>query len=400
MLIKIYAVFNPKAKAWINGRKNWLPKLKNATQNFDNCIWFHCASLGEFEQGRPLIELIKNKHPKEKIVLSFFSPSGYSIRKNYKLADYVCYLPADTPGNANAFIKTIQPKLVVFVKYEWWYFFSKEIYKAGIPFYNISSIFLERHIFFKPYGLLHRKILSYHTKIFVQDESSKKLLKTIKVNHVAVSGDTRFDTVYQNKLDKIEVPFIKDFKGSNHILIGGSTYKQEDEILLELINSSALSNFKYIIVPHEIDVDYCKTLQQKIKGVSKLYSTLNNNSNLNEIQVIIIDSIGWLSHLYQYSTFAIIGGGYGKGIHNILEAAVYNVIVFFGPNYKNANEAIELVNLKLAFELNSSQQIIKNIEGLEANTDLQTKNKTALEEYFKNSIGATGLIYKLLAKHL
>jgi len=253
LLIRFYALFNHKAKAWVEGRKNWQTKLAKASKNWQGCIWFHCASLGEFEQGRPLIELIKQKHPSQKILLTFFSPSGYWVRKNYAVVDYVAYLPADTPENVQQFLNIIQPKLVIFVKYEWWYYFSKTIFEKGIPFYNISCIFRKEDIFFKFYGTLYRKILSFYTHLFVQDALSKKLLNNININNTSISGDTRFDRVWQNKQQVHPLPFLEQFKNKQPVLIGGSTYEKEDTLLIELMLQLEMENFKYIIAPHDID---------------------------------------------------------------------------------------------------------------------------------------------------
>lgn len=398
LLIRFYALFNNKAKAWVEGRKNWQTKLAEASKNWQGCIWFHCASLGEFEQGRPLIELIKQKHPSQKILLTFFSPSGYWLRKNYAIADYVAYLPTDTPNNAQQFLHIAKPKLVVFVKYEWWYYFSKTIFNQEIPFYNISCIFRKEAIFFKFYGALHREILSFYTHLFLQDALSKKLLNSIYINNTSVSGDTRFDRVWQNKQQIQSLPFLKQFKNKQPIFIGGSTYEKEDALLIELMPQ--LKNFKYIIVPHDIDKAYCKQLKNRIPLPVKLHSEIQTDEDLSTYNVLIIDCVGLLNPCYAYADYALIGGGFGKGIHNILEAAVFGLPVFFGANYTKAQEAIELLNKQLAFKVDNVQQIQQVILSIETNTELQLKNQTALFNYFKDKIGATQIVYDHISEHI
>ncbi len=393
--IRIASFFNQKAKAWIEGRKNWLSQLTTATKNWDGCTWFHCASLGEFEQGRPLIERLKKEHPKQKILLTFFSPSGYEVQKNYMLADYVQYLPADSPNNAKLFLNIIKPKLVIFVKYEWWYYFSKIINKRSIPFYNISCIFRNDQIFFKFYGALHREILSFYTHLFVQNGDSKKLLNHIKINHVSISGDTRFDRVLAHKNKLTILPVIENFKSGKPILIGGSTYQKEDTMLIELMQQPKFkADFKYIIVPHDIDLNYCKNLKNTIPLNTKLYTELKEADSLAEVQVLIINTIGLLNTCYAYADYALIGGGFRKGIHNILEAAVFGLPVFFGPQYHKAKEAIELIDQQLAFSIHQANEIQQYIEEFETNPKVKQEHKLALAKYFNQKMGATEIIYR------
>jgi len=394
LLIKIYGLFNDKAKAWVQGRKNWEQELAKVSLQVKGCIWFHCASLGEFEQGRPLIELFKKQHPNKKILLTFFSPSGYLIRKNYALADYVCYLPTDTPNNAKQFLNIVQPKLVVFVKYEWWYYFSKAISNRNIPFYNISGIFRKEGVFFKPYGVLHRQILSFYTHFFVQDDLSKTLLESIHIKNLTVSGDTRFDRVWQNKQQVKSLPFLEQFKNNQPILIGGSTYAKEDSLLIELMQvTGEMKNFKYIIVPHEIDAAYCQQLKNRIPLKAKLHSEIQSHDDLSLVQVLIIDRIGLLNQCYAYVDYAIVGGGFGKGIHNILEAVVFGLPVFFGANYIKAKEAIDLVETGLAFSVQISKEINSTIAGLEKDEKRKNQHQVNLSNYVEERTGATKLIY-------
>jgi len=397
--IRIAALHNQKAKAFVNGRTQLFKNLTLQQSKLKNCIWFHCASLGEFEQARPLIELIKTNHPTEIILLTFFSPSGYDVKKKYHLADFVCYLPNDTPKNAKLFIQLIQPKLVVFVKYEWWYFILKEIDKIGIPLYNIASIFTKQQIFFKSYGALHRKMLSFFATIFVQDENSKKLLNKIKMNNVEVTGDTRFDTVFQNFNDKKTLTKIEQFKAGKKLIIGGSTYPTEDEFLVQAINNNLAGVQKNIIVPHDIDKEYCYDLKQKINTPTLLYSEISNQ-NLTAFSVLIIDSVGLLSNLYQYADIALIGGGFNKGIHNILEAVVFGVPVLFGPKHKKTKEAKDLVAQNIAFVVNDYQDFSFCVTELLNDVKVYNLNKKQLQNYVHYSIGATEKIYNHIIKQL
>jgi len=391
-IVRIATINNPRAKAFIEGRKQLFENLAAKQNELQNCIWFHCASLGEFEQARPLIEIIKNNHPAEKILLTFFSPSGYEIKKDYPIAEYVCYLPIDTKKNAERFIKMTQPKLIIFVKYEWWYFILKEIYEASIPLYNIASIFNEQQIFFKFYGGLPHKMLTFFSTIFVQNQASKTLLGQYKLNNVKIAGDTRFDTVYKNKISKKQLPLIEQFKAGQKLIIGGSTYQTEDELLTQAINNELANIKKYIIVPHDIDKEYCIELKQKIKVATILYSEIFEQK-LADYAVLIIDSVGMLSNLYQYADLALIGGGFNKGIHNILEAVVFGVPVLFGPKYEKAQEALDLAELEFAFSINSQDEFETGVEYFLKDEAKHHLTKKQLLNYIKQNTGATQKIY-------
>jgi len=391
-VIKIVAIKNSKAKAFLAGRKQLFEKLSANQKDIKNCIWFHCASFGEFEQARPLIELIKSNHPTEKILLTFFSPSGYEIKKDYPLAEYVSYLPTDTQKNAKQFLKLVQPKLVIFVKYEWWYFILKEIHQANIPLHNIASIFSKQQVFFKFYGGLHRKMLSFYNTLFVQNEDSKTLLNKIKINNVKVAGDTRFDTVYKNLAQKKSLSLIEQFKAGKKLIIGGSTYKTEDEFLIQAINNNLIDDCKYIIVPHDIDKDYCINLKQNIKAKTILYSEISDQ-NLANYSALIIDSVGMLSNLYQYAEIALIGGGFNKGIHNILETVVFGVPVLFGPKYEKAKEAKDLIELELASSINNYNDFSTVVKHLLKDEKRYHLTKNQLQNYVNRNIGVTQKIY-------
>ena len=399
-LISLSAFFgNPKAKLWILGRKNWEEKIfKAVAKAGKNRIWFHCASLGEFEQGRPLIEKLKANDPSVFIVLSFFSPSGYELRKNYPLADLVCYLPVDTKSNAKKFISIIAPTCIVFIKYEFWYHYFKEAKQNKIPLYIVSVIFRPTQIFFKWYGSFYRNILKNVTHFFVQDSNSAKLLSGLKLNNVTITGDTRFDRVYSITLENNQIPLLEKFKGDKNLFIAGSTWMEDEKIILPSINLLKLNNYKFVIAPHEVNENRIKEI---IINVSKLFRPseivcYSSCSKPEEANVLIIDNLGILSSAYRYGNIAWIGGGFGNGIHNILEAAVFGMPVIFGPENKKFNEAEELISLGGAFTVKNSNQLTKVLEELINNE--QKLNECALisSDYVKSKVGATEKIISKL----
>jgi len=382
ILILISSFFNKKAKKWIAGRKN-----NNVVQS-PSSFWFHFASLGEFEQGRPVLEKMRQLHPDQKIVITFFSPSGYEVRKNTPLADYVYYLPLDTLKNAREFIDNINPTLAVFTKYEYWYHYFNELNKRQIPLYVISGIFRPKQIFFKWYGGLHRKMLGFVTRFFVQDEQSKVLLKTVGINNVTVSGDTRFDRVWENAQSPKQLAVIEKFKAGKPIFIGGSTWPKDEELIASLI--PIYSDWKFIIAPHEIG-------EAKIQALLKLtpqekairFSEINDSSVLDNYTVLIIDNIGMLSSLYQYGDIAFIGGGFGAGIHNILEAAAFGLPVIFGPRYQKFKEARDVVEKQLGFSVINEEELKEVADILIADSAYRTETGKKIQAYVKANTGAT-----------
>ena len=360
-LIHVFSVFNPKAKLWVNGRKDIFKKLRvefSNSSSHQKLVWFHCASLGEFEQGRPLIEKFKVQYPDYKIFLSFFSPSGYEIRKNYKGADYIFYLPKDTPANAKKMINIIKPKVVFFIKYEFWFNYLNELKNRNIPTYLVSGIFRKEHYFFKFYGAWFRKQLNCFSHFYLQTEESKQVLKNIGYNNTTVCGDTRFDRVFEISKTVSSIPLIEKFKQGKNIFIAGSTWL-EDEKIVESLNVTNL-NFKLIVAPHEIDEYHLKLIEEIFKNANKLRYSRADAHNITGVDILIIDNIGMLSSLYQYASIVYIGGGFGKGIHNILEAATFGKPVIFGPNYKKFSEAKELIQLGGAFSISD----IENLESV------------------------------------
>ncbi len=396
ILTKLVSPFILKAKQRILGLKN----QKNKTFNIDENkrIWFHCASLGEFEQGRPLIEKIKKENPETKIILSFFSPSGYEIRKNFSLADEVCYLPFDSRKNAKEFILKYKPDIAIFVKYEFWHFFINELKLNNIPTFLISGIFRKNQMFFKAYGQFFRKILRDFTYIFLQDENSKLLLDSINIKNSEISGDTRFDRVYEISKNLLNIELIDYFKKKSKIFIAGSTWNEDIEIIAEFINNQS-AGIKTIIVPHETTEESINKIKSLITRKTIRFSELNNTNSV-DYDCLIIDKIGILSSLYGYSDIAFIGGGFGKGIHNTLEAAVFGIPILFGPNYKKFKEAKDLISLNAAFCVESSSDFSSKIKKLIENEEIRIKSGQNSRIYVVENIGATNKIYEKISQNI
>lgn len=346
-VLQVASLFNPKAKKWVNGRKGIFKKMDQAIPAGGQIIWMHCASLGEFEQGRPLLEKIRadmaNRKLHYRVLLTFFSPSGYEAQKNYAGADWVFYLPVDGPRNAKRFLEIVQPSLVIFVKYEFWYYYLKKIKYRNIPLLLISALFTKDMPFFKWYGKLQRKILSRFDHLFVQNQESKKLLDEIGFSSIcSVSGDTRFDRVIEIAATATKIPSIEKFIGNSRVIIAGSTWPEDEVVLQKAFTTISDHRLKLIIVPHEITNKTLKEIK-KLFPNSLLFSALSSQ-NATNTNVLIIDNIGMLSRLYSYASIAYIGGGLtNSGVHNVLEAAVYYKPVLFGSYFHQYNEAIGLV---------------------------------------------------------
>jgi 3-deoxy-D-manno-octulosonic-acid transferase len=395
-LLKIIAVFNKKIKLFVKGRRETISKLRGVISKKDNVFWFHCASLGEFEQGRPIIEKIKNSNPNIKIVVSFFSPSGYEVRKNYNLADVVCYLPLDTPKNVKLFLDTVHPKLVFFVKYEFWPNYLKELKKRSIETVLISGIFRKNQIFFKSYGVWMRNFLKAFSHFFVQDENSKKLLHTIHFENVTISGDTRFDRVFEITKQNNVLDFINKFIDNHKVLVAGSTWIDDELMLVNYINKDASNNEKFILAPHNINISDIKKLKKKIKKPAILYSEMEHK-NLKDFQVFIIDTVGILTKIYSYATIAYVGGGFTKtGVHNVLEPATFGVPIIIGPNYYKFNEAVELVKSKSCFVVNNSEKLSVHLKSLFLQNDIRKLAGNVARKYIEERTGATEKILKYL----
>jgi len=402
--LKIIALFNAKIKLFIEGRKETFLKLTSVISKEDNVIWFHCASLGEFEQGRPIIEKLKEQHPTYKLVLTFFSPSGYEVRKKYEMADVVCYLPLDSKRNVNKFLDVVHPELVIFVKYEFWPNVLKELKNRAIKTILISAIFRENQAFFKWYGSWMRKSLNAFEHFFVQDKNSEELLNTIKFTNVTVSGDTRFDRVYEITKQNNQLQFIETFKNNRYTLVAGSTWKQDEELLVDYINNSASAKEKFIIAPHNINPEAINVLKKSITKKTILFSEKNFESSkeiedLANVQVFIIDTVGILTKIYSYADIAYVGGGFTKsGVHNVLEPATFGIPIIIGPNYNKFNEAIDLVKEEACFTINNSEKlsVLLNMLFKQKQNRLAAGNKAL--NYVVEKTGATTKIINYLEK--
>ncbi|MFI5219570.1 MAG: 3-deoxy-D-manno-octulosonic acid transferase [Bacteroidia bacterium] len=403
--IKIYGAtiycasfFNPKARLWINGRKNIFLRLSEALEGKkEKRIWFHCSSLGEFEQGKPVMEAIRQEYSGYKIILTFYSPSGYEIRKNDAVVDYVFYLPTDGKHSACKFIKIVNPKIVFFVKNDFWYYYIKELKEQKIPLYVLSARFRPSQVYFLPPvlgGKFFQKMLRRVAHFFVQDQQSLELLYKHSIPQVTVSGDTRFDRVFHNSLQVASFPEIEKFCNSKKIFIAGSTWPADEKIIIELINQQT-DEFKFIIAPHEINQHQIDNLVQNISKKTLRYSELTNE-NADQVQVLVIDSVGILASLYRYAHVAYVGGAFGKGLHNILEAVVFGLPVFFGKNYHLFPEAVELVKNKTAFSISFQGELQSKLDELFSDPQAFERIKKANKNYIEKNKGATSIVMNYL----
>ena len=393
--IRLAALFNQKAKDWIAGRKGWEENLRSSlSSKSQKRIWFHCPSLGEFEQGRPVLEQIRRQYPDHCIVLTFFSPSGYNVRKNEPLADIVMYMPLDGPVRSRKFVQLVQPQLVFFVKYDFWYYYGKVLHASKIPFFCVSAIFRPSQLFFKPYGKFFRKILTRYTHIFVQDQSSLELLYKSAIPAVTVSGDTRFDRVLENVQRRSdELNIIAQFAEGGDVLVAGSTWKEDEKLLADFLR--AQPSLKLIIAPHELNEDKLAQLKQRFFGKAVRYTQVASEG-FNGKQVLIIDTIGMLSLIYRYGKYTYVGGGFGRGIHNVLEAAVYGKPVFFGPNYKKFREARDLKAMGCGIVVKNSQELIHVFNELQMADELYKTLASKSRKYIEDRKGATEILMNFL----
>jgi 3-deoxy-D-manno-octulosonic-acid transferase len=393
LAISIASLFNEKAKKWKSGRKDIFSKLQKTFSGVKEPIaWFHCSSLGEFEQGRPVIEAFRQQKPNYKILLTFFSPSGYEIRKNYPGADFIFYLPLDTPSNAKRFVQIVKPKFSVFVKYEFWFNYLQELHKANIPVYLISAKFRADQYFFKGYASWFRTQLKEYKKIFVQDKDSEKLLKNEGIENVIVAGDTRFDRVItiarQAKPDKI----VQSFKGNSKLWVCGSTWPEDEELIHYTFDKLKVAgeDLKLLLVPHEIGEANINRLLNNFPNSAR-YST-SNETGVAQFDTLVVDKIGLLSSLYQYGDIAYVGGGFSSGIHNLLEAAVYGIPVLFGPKHQKFNEASELIKCKGGGHVHSAVELLKAVSHLIHDDALRKNYGEHAKDYVIGAKGATDMI--------
>lgn len=383
----------------IDGRMNWEKDLADHSLTGKR-VWIHCASLGEFEQGRPLIESVKNAHPNHSIIVTFFSSSGYEVRKDYDQADYVCYLPFDGKTESNRFIELLKPDLAIFVKYEFWYHYLNELKRREIPIFSISAIFRAEQQFFKKSGSFFREMLSCFDHFFVQNESSKSLLNSQGFENVTVSGDTRFDRVTEICANPQSVEVVEVFKGINDVMVIGSSWPDDIQVLLPIINDST-TQLKFIIAPHEIEHENIKKLCDGINVDYQLFSQADQKT-IQSCKVLIIDSIGLLSSLYQYGEIAYIGGAFGEGLHNILEAATFGMPIVFGKGKDNHKykEAIDLVELGGAYEISSSNEIKSVLDQVFGREEKLEELSNISKEYVISKTGASAIIMDYLRKYL
>lgn len=385
---RVTALFNEKARFFVNGQKAAFPYLAQRFDDSRPLLWVHCASLGEFEQGRPLIEQIKKKHPGYQVLLTFFSPSGYEIRKNYDQADYVCYLPLDTASNARKFIELTKPEKVFFIKYEFWYNYINQLHKNNIPLFLVSAIFRQEQLFFKS-GLQarwYRQVLQKVTHFFVQTENSAQLLDSIGINDYTVTGDTRFDRVAEIAANSKQLPLIEQFKNGQKLIVAGSSWAPDEELLIDFLKQDQTT--KIIFAPHEVKESNIKRLLDQLPAGAIRYSQAEGK-NLEQAQVLVVDTIGILSSIYHYATVAYIGGGFGVGIHNTLEAAIYNIPVLFGPNYLKFQEAVNLQKVGAAFPITNSEELTGILNQLLNDDQKRVEVAQKCREFMLLNLGAT-----------
>lgn len=390
LFIRLVSPFKRKARLMIDGHKSVFNLLEKEIDKKAKYIWFHVASLGEFEQARPLIEEIKNNKPEYKILLTFFSPSGYEVRYNYPLADIVTYLPFDTKKNARRFLELTNPHMVIFIKYEFWYNYINEIYQRRIPVYLVSAIFRKNQSFFKKLRSPYRNMLSLYTHFFVQDDESHKLLQKHGIKNVTVAGDTRIDRVIEIQKQTVNLPIVEKFidKGSI-IFIAGSSWPADEDIFINYFNSHP--NLKLIIAPHEIDESHLTEIEKKLSRPSQRYSGLTDTDTVNA-DCMIIDCFGLLASVYRYADIGYIGGGFGDGIHNLPEAAVYGIPVIFGPNFIKFREAHDLIATGGGFTIKNRDEFNKLMESFINEPELREKAGKEAKNYIFSNSGATNTI--------
>ena len=396
-LILLSPIFSPKMSLFVKGRRSVIDTIKSTLKKGDKTIWFHCASLGEYEQGVPIIKKTKEEFPDHKIIVSFFSPSGFEVKKNDKLADCTVYLPLDTPKNAKNFINLLQPSVAIFIKYEFWPNYLFELKKKNIPTILVSGLFRKDQVFFKFYGGFMRRTLNSFSHFFVQDQLSKNLLEQLKISQVSVSGDTRFDRVSDQLSVNNELDFMALFKQDLFCLICGSTWPKDESILINYINNFS-NNTKFIIAPHDVNNLRIESLRKKLKVKTVLYSE-REKYRISDYQVLIIDTVGLLTKVYSYADVAYIGGGIGmgaNGLHNILEAATFGVPIIIGENYTNFPEAKKLKELNGLFSVATPQEFIDIFNQLKTDASFCEKTGLISKNFIFNNRGATDIILNYL----
>lgn len=395
LVVILLSPFHDKARALVKGHINTFRILRRQIDRNARYVWFHAASLGEFEQGRPLIERFRKEHPEYKILLTFFSPSGYEVRKNYDGADVVCYLPFDTPGNVASFFRLVRPEMAFFIKYEFWKNYIKACHRRGIPVYSVSSIFRSDKIFFRWYGHGYARVLRMVDHFFVQDEESARLLATLGItSNVTIVGDTRFDRVMDIQRAARPLPDIERFSQSaSLVMVAGSSWPPDEELIINYFN--ACPQMKLILAPHVIDDRHLRQIESRLKRPSVRYTSADKN-RLAEADCVIVDCFGLLSSIYRYAHIAYIGGGFGAGIHNVPEAAVYGVPVIIGPNNKGFKEAQDLLALGGCFEISNQQDLNKIMDRLTSDSRMRDARGQISGNYISHNAGAADMIFQSL----
>jgi len=394
LLVRIVSIRNEKARKWLEGRKDIFKRLRETITPGERILWFHASSLGEFEQGRPVIESIRKLKPDYKILLTFFSPSGYELRKDYKYADYIFYLPLDTKKNAARFIEIVRPEKVFFIKYEFWYNFLTQLKEEGIPTYIFSALFRPSQIFFKPWGKWYLKAIATYEHIFVQNQESFDILHKFGFINVSVSGDTRLDRVGEiadaaPRLDKLEI-----FCGGQKAIIAGSTWKEDEDLFIPYLNKCQ-SGLKFVIAPHEVNPQSLERVCSALEKPYALYSTASPEELANA-EVLIVDGYGYLVSVYRYGMFAYVGGGFTSGIHSTLEPAAFGLPVIFGPDYQKFQEAHDMLSLGAATCINNYEELEMQIDSYLSNPEKLLSDSASARGYVNKNRGASKEIVKYL----
>ncbi len=392
LLIRLAAPFNEKARLWCEGRKGMIERMRQAIGDEENIVWIHVSSLGDFEQGRPLVDYVHDHYPEYKILLTFFSPAGYEVRKNYPNADYVFYIPADTRRQVSRFLDVVRPRVTIFVKYEYWLNMLAELRRRKIRTYIASAIFRRNSIFFHPIGGIWREALRTFETLFVQDDSSKALLAEIGVENVVVAGDTRFDRVITIADEAKRVDVVEEFKGEKRLFVAGSTWQPDEEILLPLINENP--DIKFVVAPHEMDESRIERFVRGVKGGAVRYTQLS--ADFAEKQVLVLDTVGLLSRVYGSAEWAYVGGGFGVGIHNTLEAAVYGMPVAFGTKYRKFKEACDLIALGAGRSVKNAEELKTWFDELTSDADYLARLSAIAKVYVGQHRGTTEKIVKAI----
>lgn len=385
---RIASLFSPKVRTMMRGHADTWRKLRKLSGS-DRYVWFHAASLGEFEQGRPLMERLRRQHPEKKILLTFFSPSGYEVRKNYDGADIICYLPIDTPLNARRFVRLVRPEAAYFIKYEFWRNYLDALYRRGVPTYSVSSIFRPGQVFFRWYGRRYARVLHHLTHLYVQNESSRLLLRQIGVTQVTVVGDTRFDRVIDIRNAAKPLPLVERFAGCWKVLVAGSTWQPDEDLIIPYFNTH--DTLKLVLAPHVVSEEHLRQIESKLKRPAVRYSAATPKS-VAEADCLIIDCYGLLSSIYRYATVACVGGGFGVGIHNVPEAAVYGVPVIIGPNNQKFREARALIDNGGCREVRDASDFEREMNVFLTDREELNRAGKAAGDYIRDNAGATAMI--------